>query len=66
MRDPENIEQQVEYDEKTGHYMIGTKMGDSYLNAPVLMTPEEYTSWSMKQSMNAYYRNKNNEEFEKA
>ena len=66
LRDPENIEQQVEYDEKTGHYMIGTKMGDSYLNAPVLMTPEEYTSWSMKQSMNAYYRNKNNEEFEKA
>ena len=65
LRDPENIEQKVEYNEKTGHYVIGTKMGDSYLNAPVLMTPEEYTTWSMKQSMNAYYRNKNAEEFEK-
>ena len=66
LRDPENIEQTTEYDEKTGHYVIGSKMGDSYLNAPVLMTPEEYTTWSMKQSMNAYYRNKNSEEFEKA
>ena len=66
LRDPENIEQTTEYDEKTGHYVIGTKLGDSYLNAPVLMTPEEYTTWSMKQSMNAYYRSKNSEEFEKA
>lgn len=66
LRDPENIEQTTEYDEKTGHYVIGSKLGDSYLNAPVLMTPEEYTTWSMKQSMNAYYRNKNSEEFEKA
>ncbi|MBQ8192086.1 MAG: cell surface protein SprA, partial [Bacteroidaceae bacterium] len=66
LRDPENIEQTTEYDEKTGHYVIGSKLGDSYLNAPVLMTPEEYTTWNMKQSMNAYYRNKNAEEFEKA
>lgn len=66
LRDPENIEQKAEYDEKTGNYVIGSKMGDSYLNAPVLMTPEEYTTWSMKQSMNAYYRAKNTEEFEKA
>ena len=43
LRDPENIEQKAEYDEKTGNYVIGSKMGDSYLNAPVLMTPEEYT-----------------------
>ena len=66
LKDPENIVQQVEYDEKTGNYVVGSKMGDSYLNAPVLMTPEEYTTWSMKQSMNAYYRNKNSEEFQNA
>ena len=66
LKDPENISQTTEYDEKTGHYVIGSKMGDSYLNAPVLMTPEEYTTWSMKQSMNAYYRNRNTEEYEKA
>jgi len=66
LKDPENISLTTEYDEKTGHYVIGSKMGDSYLNAPVLMTPEEYTTWSMKQSMNAYYRNRNTEEYEKA
>ena len=66
LRDPENLEQKVEYDEKTGHYIIGTKMNGGYLNAPVLMTPEEYTDWSLKQSMDAYYRNRNSEEFDKA
>ena len=66
LKDPENIVQHTEYDEKTGQYVIGSKLGDSYLNAPVLMTPEEYTTWSMKQSMNAYYRNKNAEEFQNA
>ena len=32
------------YDPATGNYTIGTKVGDSYLNAPLLMSPEEYLS----------------------
>ena len=66
LRDPENIEQKAEYDEKTGNYVIGSKMNGSYLSTPVVLTPEEYTTWSMKQSMDAFYRAKNLEEFEKA
>lgn len=66
LRDPENIEQTAEYDEQTGHYLIGSKMNGQYIGTPVSMTPEEYTSWSMKQSMDAFYRAKNLEEFEKA
>lgn len=66
LRDPENIKQQTEYDEKSGTYLIGSKMEDSYLNVPILMTPEEYTEWSIKQSMNAFYRAKNSEAFQQA
>ena len=36
----------------------------SYLDAPILMTPEEYKAWSLKQSMQRYYRMRNREAFE--
>ena len=36
----------------------------SYLNAPLLMSPEEYQKWSLKNSMQAYWRKKNAEAFE--
>ncbi len=36
----------------------------SYLNAPLLMTPEEYKKWSLKNSMQAYWRKKNADAFE--
>ena len=42
LRDPENLTTDTVYDPKTGNYTIGTKLGDSYLNAPLLMSPEEY------------------------
>ena len=51
LRFPENIRQEVEYNDSTGMYVIGSKIGDSYLNAPVLMTPEEYHAWSEKREM---------------
>ena len=40
LKRPDNIRQTVEYDDSANVYYLGTKMGDSYLNAPVLMTPE--------------------------
>ena len=36
----------------------------SYLNAPLLMTPEEYQKWSLRNSMQAYWRKKNADAFE--
>ena len=38
----------------------------SYLNAPLLMTPEEYKKWSLKKSIQAYWRKKNADAFEAA
>ena len=49
-----------------GHsgFTLGT--ATSFLNAPVLMTPEEYQQWSLQNSMQQYWRQKNEEAFEAA
>ncbi|MBR6129884.1 MAG: cell surface protein SprA [Bacteroidaceae bacterium] len=43
-------------------FTLGT--ATSFLNAPVLMTPEEYQEWSLQNSMQQYWRQKNAEAFE--
>ncbi|MBR4433558.1 MAG: cell surface protein SprA, partial [Bacteroidaceae bacterium] len=65
LKTPENLKTETTYDERTHTYLIGTKIGDSYLSVPLLMTPEEYQQWSMKRSLDAFFRAKNEEEFEK-
>ena len=62
---PENIITETTYDDKSHTYIVGSKIGDSYLSVPLLMTPEEYAAWSMQRSLDAYFRSKNKEEFEK-
>lgn len=42
LRLPENIKQEVVYNDSINMYVIGSKIGDSYINTPILMTPEEY------------------------
>ena len=61
LRLPENIKQQVEYDDSLGYYRIGSKIGDSYLNTPILMTPEEYNKWSERREREAFFRKKESE-----
>ena len=43
-------------------FTLGTATG--FLNAPILMTPEEYQRWSLQNSMQQYWRFKNEEAFE--
>ena len=60
LADPENLKHdEGEYVEKTNLYRVGTKLGDNYLSAPVLMTPEEYLKWTERKSMNAYFKARN-------
>lgn len=63
LRDPENLKTDVYYDETTGTYRMGTKLGDYFLEAPFYMTEEEYQEWATQRALRAYYRNKNSEEF---
>lgn len=62
--DPENLKADVgEYDERSGMYKVGTKLGDNYLSAPYLMTPQEYIEWTERQSMTRYFRQRNDSLF---
>ena len=58
---PENIKQTVEYNDSLDLYVIGNKIGGTWVTAPIMMTPEEYRAWSEKRSFADYYRSKNQE-----
>ncbi len=60
LADPENLNPEAgEYDEKTGYYRVGSKLGDNFLSAPYLMTPDEYMKWNERKSMFNYFRQRN-------
>ena len=61
LRFPENIKQEVVYNDSTNMYIIGSKLGDSYLNTPILLTPEEYRQWSEKRERERFFRVKDAE-----
>jgi len=63
LRLPDNIRQEAVYNDSLNLYFVGSKMGNSYLNAPVLMTPEEYLKWSERRQVESFFRNKNAEAF---
>ena len=60
---PENIEQKVVYNDSLNRYIMGSKMGDTYLGAPFMWTPEEYRRWSERQMRWDFFRSKNSETF---
>ena len=61
LRMPDNVRQQVEYNDSLNLYYIGSKLGDSYLNAPVVMTPAEYMRWSERRARQQFFRTKDAE-----
>ncbi len=63
LRDPENLRTGGTYDEQTGGFYWGTKLGDEYVEAPFSLSWNEYQDLMMRRSMAAYYRNKNAQEF---
>ncbi len=65
LKSPMNLRTEVEYDIKTNKYFIRTKLGKTEIGVPLLLTPEEYLDWTLKQSMQAYYRQKNGEQIGK-
>ncbi len=99
LRTPDNLRTEVEYDEQTGTYIVGTRLGNrgggatqgaagsgswllgnksvlstspfgggtgqgGFIGTPMLLSQEQYNAWSQRQSMRAYYRQKNRESFE--
>ena len=65
LRSPENVKTTIEYDLRSNTYIVKTKLGDMEIGTPMSLTPEEYQDYSMQQSLRSYFRQKNEEEFQK-
>ncbi len=64
LKDPENLKADTAvYDEKSGYYKVGTKLGDDFLSQPWMMTPEEYLKWSEKKSFWDHFKTRNDSLF---
>ncbi len=55
LKDPEVIDQNVEYDPETGQYIITEKMGDEYYRMPTYMSFEEYLDYQAKEQERKYF-----------
>ena len=58
LRDPENITTSVEYQPETGTYVIRTRIGDTDISTPYLLTQEEYNQYAERQIMHKYWQQK--------
>ena len=60
---PENITEDITYDEDDETFRIGYKLGDYYIDVPTVMTPNEYNRMMMQRSLQSFYRDKYTEAF---
>jgi len=49
------IEQKVEYDPESGHYIVFEKIGDEYYRTPTYLTFEEYLEFQKEQQEKEYF-----------
>ncbi len=54
---PNILEQKVEFDAKTGKYIIFEKIGNEYYRTPTYMTFEEYLEYKSKEQEREYFKN---------
>ena len=58
---PENLQQNVVYNDTIDRYIFGNKIGGSYVGAPTMMTYDEYFKWSERQAMHQFFLSKTRE-----
>ena len=64
LQTPQDLRNQVSYNDSLNAYFIGRRLGGTYLSAPVMMLPNEYLDWSGRQQQHAFFRKKNVEIFQ--
>lgn len=64
LKRPDNLQYQVVYNDTIDRYIIGNRMGSTWLSAPLMLTPKEYLAWTEQQQRNSYFRKQNDEIFQ--
>ena len=58
LRDPSNVVTSIEYQPETGTYVIRTKIGDTDVTTPYMLTQDEYNQYAERQIMHQYWQQK--------
>lgn len=64
LKRPDNLQYQVVYNDTIDRYIIGNRMGSTWLSAPIMLTPKEYLAWTEQQQRNSYFRKQNDKIFQ--
>jgi cell surface protein SprA len=56
LKEPSNVQQQVEYDPETNEYTIKEKMGKLNYRTPYSMTATDYMKWDQERALQQYWR----------
>lgn len=64
LKRPDNLQYQVVYNDTLDRYIIGNRMGSTWLSAPIMLTPKEYLAWTEQLQRNSYFRKQNDEIFQ--
>ncbi|NND06902.1 MAG: cell surface protein SprA [Saprospiraceae bacterium] len=56
LRDPEIVDQSIEYDPESGQYLISEKIGDDFFRQPSYMSFDEYLDYKSKQQEKQYFQ----------
>ena len=58
---PKNIRTDIVYDPAIGHYVVSSKLGETTITTPFLLTPSQYNAWQTRLGMSRYYHQRNSE-----
>ncbi|MBO7457274.1 MAG: cell surface protein SprA, partial [Paludibacteraceae bacterium] len=58
LQDPANVTTTVEYQPETGTYVIHTRIGETDVTTPYMLTQDEYNHYAERQMMHKYWQQK--------
>ena len=56
---PDNVKTTVEYDLRSGNYVVRTRIGEMEIATPFSMTDQEYRNYTARQELNDYWKEQN-------
>ena len=64
LKTPTNIVTDTLYNENDSTYQLSTRVGNTILGTPILLTPQEYAKWQERATMSSFFKRKNYEAWE--
>ena len=58
---PSNLRTTAEFDPETGYYVVRTKLGETDITTPFLLSEKQYNNWQLRRSLQEYYQQRNQE-----